>query len=245
MLENATSPVGKAAKKLVARVADTTPKESDADKVLSYKSVRISVGVVGIALPIVLLVSVAWVGPMPGSISAFYYTPMRNYFVGTLFAMGIFLFSYRYAPRDNILSVLAAILVAFVALSPTAQSGEPHHIWNVLHLIAAGAFFAVLAGFSYFLFTRTEDGVPPAPGSPKARRNKIYKACGVTTLLALVVGAALLKSPIHLLFWWETIAVWAFSFSWLVKGGLLFADPQANDGEARGMPVPRTEGVPG
>jgi hypothetical protein len=239
MLENATTPVGKAAKKLVDQVADTEPRQDDADKVLSYKSVRVSVGVVGFALPIVLLVSVIWVEPMPGSISAFYYTPMRNYFVGTLFAMGIFLFSYRYAPRDNILSGVAALLVAFVALSPTAQSGQPHTAWNVAHLVAAGTFFAVLAGFSYFLFTRTEDGVPPEPGTHKARRNKIYRACGVITLLALVIGAALLQSPIHLLFWWETVAVWAFSFSWLVKGGLLFADPPANADEARRVPRPR------
>ena len=44
------------------------------------------------------------------------------------------------------------------------------------------------------------------------------------TCAAVVIAGLLLKSPIHLLFWWEAIAVWAFSFSWLVKGGWFFKD---------------------
>src|SRR2546421_1522204 len=95
-------------KTLAAHLADTTPPSDEADRVLSYMGIRVSVGIVGFALPLVLFTSHFFFGShhLPGSISAFYYTPMRNYFVGTLFALGVFLFSYRYAPRDNVLSGL-------------------------------------------------------------------------------------------------------------------------------------------
>jgi hypothetical protein len=171
-LQNFAALATHAASNIAAQVSTTEPYERDADKVLSYKSVRISVGLVGLALPIVLLASCIWISPMPVSISGFYYTPMRNYFVGSLFALGIFLFSYRYAPRDNVLSVLAALLIVSVGLCPTADEDQHHSIWNVLHLCAATAFLLLVAGFSYFLFTRTEGSAKPVPGSRKALRNK-------------------------------------------------------------------------
>ena len=204
--------------------AALTPPPDEADWVLTYLGVRIAVGVVGATLPVVLFVSHFFFGDgsMPDSISAFYYTPMRNYLVGSLCAQGVFLFCYRYAPRDNWLSTLAGVLVIVVALSPTAAAGAPTTVWNVAHGVAAGGFYLILAYFSYFLFTRSDE--PVEPGSPKALRNTIYRVCGVVVALSMLVAFALLRSSVHLLFWWETIATLAFSFAWLVKGGLLLAD---------------------
>ncbi|WP_426566515.1 DUF998 domain-containing protein [Angustibacter sp. McL0619] len=204
--------------------AALTPPPDESEWVLSYLGVRLSVGVLGAALPVLLFVSRFFFGDhrLPPSISAFYYTPMRNVLVGTLCAQGVFLFSYRYARRDNWLSTLAAILVVIVALSPTAAPGAPDTFWTIAHGVAAGGFYLVLAYFSYFLFTRSD--APVEPGSPKALRNSIYRVCGVLVVLAMAVALALLRSPVHLLFWCETVASLAFSFAWLVKGGLLFAD---------------------
>ena len=192
---------------------------------LTYLGVRISVGVLGAALPVVLFVSTFFFGEhrLPDSISAFYYTPMRNVLVGTLCAQGVFLFCYRYARRDNWLSTLAGLLVVVVALSPTTAPGATSTVWNVLHVVAAGGFYLVLAYFALFLFTRSDQ--PVQPGSPKALRNTIYRVCGVVIVVCMAVAVVLLRTSVHLLFWWETIASLAFSFAWLVKGGLFFADP--------------------
>ena len=204
--------------------AALTPPPDEADWVLTYLGVRIAVGVVGATLPVVLFVSHFFFGDgsMPDSISAFYYTPMRDYLVGSLCAQGVFLFCYRYARRDNWLSTLAGVLVVVVALSPTAAAGAPTTFWNVAHGVAAGGFYLILAYFSYFLFTRSDQ--PVEPGSRKALRNTIYRVCGVVVALSMLVAFVLLRSSVHLLFWWETIATFAFSFAWLVKGGLFFAD---------------------
>jgi hypothetical protein len=207
-----------------AQRLDTTP-APEVGRVLSYQELRLLIGVLAFALPIVLFISHFFFGSgqLPGSISGFYYTPMRNYFVGTLCALGVFLFSYRYAPRDNSLSTVAAVLVLLVALSPTASPGTNLNPGNVLHLTAAALFFATLAYFSYFLFTLSDGS--GSLGNRKALRNTIYRACGIVIAAALVIAAVLSRTSLHLLFWWESIAVWAFSFSWLIKSEtLLFRD---------------------
>lgn len=68
--------------------------------VLSYLGLRRAVGYIGIGLPFVLLFGKLLVqgGPLPGSISAYYYSDMRNVLVGALCAVAIFLISYRPKP---------------------------------------------------------------------------------------------------------------------------------------------------
>ena len=84
-----------------------------------------------------------------------------------------------------------------------------------------------LAYFAYRIFT-----LPPLPKEkqePRKRlRNKIYRICGVTIVVCLILSpildrvlSAAVRAQLHPLFWLESIAVWAFSFSWLVKGGFL------------------------
>jgi hypothetical protein len=164
---------------------------------------------------------------MEGSISAYYYTGMRNYFVGTLCALAVFLFSYRYAPRDNFLSNLASLLALGIVFFPTTPSGEDTTWTGRIHVICAISFFLMLAIFAYFVFTR-----PPLPKEqlePRKRtRNQIYRACGVIIVVCLVLSPLLdwvlsddLRDQIHPLFWLESIAIWAFSFSWIVKGDLI------------------------
>jgi arginine exporter protein ArgO len=106
--EDSSTAVSQAAKTL-ERMTDLTPSPDEANYVQSYKGLRKAIGIIGIALPIALLVGNPLVdgGGMLGSISAYYYSGMRNYFVGTMCALAVFFFSYKYARRDNLLSTPA------------------------------------------------------------------------------------------------------------------------------------------
>ncbi len=65
--------------------------------VLSYLTLRKAVGIIGCALPFVLVIGTAVLqgSGIQASISGYYYTDMRNVFVGSLCAIGIFLMSCR------------------------------------------------------------------------------------------------------------------------------------------------------
>jgi hypothetical protein len=57
---------------------------------------------------------------LPGSLSGYYYTHMRNLFVGAMCAMGIFLAAYRGFDRwDSRLTNVAGLAAICIALSPT------------------------------------------------------------------------------------------------------------------------------
>lgn len=60
-------------------------------------------------------------GPWLGSISAYYYTPVRGAFVGTLVAMGVCLIAIkgRDRPREDLMLNLAGMCAPVVALVPT------------------------------------------------------------------------------------------------------------------------------
>ena len=88
---------------------------------LSYLGVRRAIGVIGILLPFVLLIG-AWLIDRVGvqaSISDYYYTVMRNVFVGSMCANGVFFLSYRYAKVDTVVSSLIGLAAIGVALFPT------------------------------------------------------------------------------------------------------------------------------
>lgn len=99
---------------------------------MDYRALRAVIG--GIAL---LLVPVVYFGNwliftrqlnacvysphwVPGSLSGFYYTHMRNLFVGAMCAMGVFFAAYRGHDRwDNRLTNVAGIAAICIALFPT------------------------------------------------------------------------------------------------------------------------------
>ena len=93
--------------------------------VISYLYLRRFVGWIGTLLPIVLLVGVAISSAQarPDSMSGYYYTDMRNVFVGALCALGAFLGAYDgYDCVDRWITNVAgfgAIGVAFCPTKPT------------------------------------------------------------------------------------------------------------------------------
>lgn len=218
--------------------------------VLSFLTVRRALGLLGLALPLLLIgFGVLFSDGIEDSVSAFYYTSMGDIFVGILCAIGVFLFSYKgYPPEkderitDRRVSQIAGVGAIVTAVFPTpiddVPSCDPACLVtglpaSTLHFAGAGVFFAAMAVFCLVLFTRTAPGTQP--DAEKRRDNRIYRGCGITILamLAALIAFFLLVedgselqlqlNAINLVFWLETIAIIAFAIAWLVKGETLRA----------------------
>lgn len=184
---------------------------------MSYLTLRRAIGYIGFLLPFVLaLGKIIIESPgLQGSISAYYYTVMRNVFVGSLCAIGVFLMSYRYQKDDKkydiIASFFAGLFAICVALFPTAPSLSPtptDKIIGTVHVACAALFFVTLACISLFLFTKTypQDTqkpkklrdyfsllvvtrtVPEVKLNPRKKwRNFIYRFCGYTIFVCIIL----------------------------------------------------------
>lgn len=197
----------------------------------SYLALRKSVGFIGISLPFILMLGVSLIFEddlLQESISHYYYTGMRNVFVGALCAVALFMFFYSgFDWRDDWLGNAAGLFALGVAWFPTTQSG-PTDLFGVLHYISAIALFICFALFSLLLFTLKKENVPPTP--QKIKRNHIYRTCGVLIvlgILAMAVYSTFIEDYLYIprfIFWGETVVLIAFGISWFVKGEAILAD---------------------
>lgn len=113
---------------------------------------------------------------------------------------------------------------------------KPNDVREIFHYISAGIFLLCLAFMSLFIFTKSNK-LPDERGSKKVIRNRIYRVCGVSMIIAiLIIFAGFLKiipkqfyDDNHITFWMETLAVESFGFSWLIKGETLFKDINTNN----------------
>ena len=197
----------------------------------AYRAHRQSIGVLGTALPFLVSLG-AWLlsgTPLRRSVSAYYHADTRDVFVGALFAIGFFLFSYvKYKPQHTIAGRLAGIFAIVVALFPTASDAAvavpPRLYFPGVHGLFAALLFLTLTYFSLVLFPITDQSSP----APRIRhRNLVYRICGSTMLACIVLIAAinLLKIGLpHAVFCLETILIEAFGFSWLIKGQAFLKD---------------------
>jgi hypothetical protein len=204
-----------------------TRTDSDGQVIVSYLTLRRVVGVLGVALPVVLALwgfVLCQSLEIQHSISDYYGLRTRDAFVGILFTIAWFLFTYKgYERKDNIAGNLACFFALGVALFPNSGSD-----WEkAVHFVSAVALFLVLSYFSLFLFTKSS--VAPTP--QKRMRNRIYKACGLVMLICIaLIGLyywLLADTPVSRLtpvFWLESLALWSFGLSWFVKGETLLRD---------------------
>ncbi len=206
------------------------PNEDD----LSSHSQRQAIGYVGFFLPVLLWLVSGWRSThgSPGwkpldSISEYYYSGAVAIFAGALAALAVFLFTYQGYRNDRQrldqlagkIASLAALGVAFFPTAAIAPFAEPSW-WaewmNKVHYLLAATLFLSFIVYSLFLFPRTD----PKKGLPtpsKKRRNLIYRTCGLG-MVACMVWAVIAGSIGVRIFWPESLALWAFAFSWLVKG---------------------------
>lgn len=207
--------------------------------VLSYLGLRKSVGVIGILLPIVLAVG-KMVLDGPGvldSLSAYYYSrthpiDLRDVWVGSLWALGVFFLSYRYGWLDDIagdLAGISAIGLAILPVAPPPPTTAQQVLIGQVHAVLAVLLFLIMAYFALVLFRRTN---PHKPSSPqKLQRNRVYVVSGLIILVSLALMGVVhfLRVPasvlaLHPIFWLQTLAVWAFGVAWFIKGETLLKD---------------------
>ena len=209
--------------------------------VISYLTLRQMIGWVALILPFSIRVG-AYVFESVHStntISAYYYTGMRDVLVSSLVLAGALLMCYRTpALRDNVVASiagLAAIGIALFPLQPTyakeileqfpdtaTRACYASHGILGFHLYFGVCFFALsfyLVQFRFSAFT------PKMPTKRKLLRNKIYKICGLVMLASMIVIGVLDrldKDPS--IFWPESLFVIAYAMAWLVKGQVVLRD---------------------
>jgi hypothetical protein len=201
--------------------------------VRSYLELRSAVGWIALALPIVL-VSSSWLLPghhtIPASISAYYYTPMRNVLEGSLCAIGFFNLCARgYEWRDELAGIVSAVGALGVAFCPTFPPGPAtpiQHQLGTIHNYFAELFFITLALMCLFLFRTTAANRRTTRN--KRRRNLVYTVCGAVMATSGIVDFVCHRmrpipqvGPFGSIFLCEMIALEAFGVAWLVKGRTL------------------------
>jgi len=218
-------------------------REKNRSIIISYLTLRKLIGILGMLLPIICIIGglIFWEFSIQRSISYYYHTNMRDFFVGLLFCVSMFLITYRgYEKIDDIITTVSGIASWFIAFFPCSFDGDSSRlvsiiqikscISNKIHLTSASIFFFLLAINSIFLFTLS-DKPQSEISEGKKFRNKIYIGCGIAILLSLVFIPVLyivlgeeriVQYKIILIF--EAIMLVAFGISWLVKGRTLFQD---------------------
>ena len=223
--------------------------------VLSYYTMRRAVGLMALTLPFALasgsilasLLAPAHALPHPllqRSISDYYYSPMRDYYVGALCAIGAFLACSRgYDIYDEITGYLAGAFAFGVAFFPSFNPRSSRFTrlevqFGYIHTGFAALMFLVLACICLFLFRKSS---PEKPITRRKRnRNHIYGACGVIMAACMILMVSLSvrsvierRHPSHWLFWCESIALGAFGVAWLTKGEGILRDRPHNHNHAR------------
>ncbi len=231
--------------------------ENSNNLVISYLTLRRSIGILALTLPFILLIGSIVCGgceEIQQSISGYYHTAMRNVLVGVLCAVALFLFSYRgYELRDNIAGDLAALFALGVAFFPTSSICPLPNcniapvfeikIISTLHFVSATLFFLTLSYFSLVLFTKSNVDKKNIK-QPKKNRDFVYKVCGYIMLscIGLIAFYFFVLDEKYIaqynpVFWLETIALMAFGFSWLTKGEVLWIDVAEEDDDDENKPI--------
>lgn len=211
-------------------------KDNQSNFTISYIHLRRLIGILGMILPLVCAVGglIFTKTSLLANISSYYYTNMRDVFVGILVGVSMFLMTYKgYDKRDHYITSSAGFAGLGIAIFPTNMRGEPlvrvgvfylkSASSNIFHTLSAIIFFGLLAYMSICLFTLSHNGQKQSVN--KHRRNRIYIACGVIMIIGIIglIFTALfipvdIQIETQIIFFLETMMLEAFGVSWFVKG---------------------------
>jgi hypothetical protein len=208
---------------------------------LSYMTLRQAIGWLGLFMPLSVRLG-GWIFEgifSTDSISAYYYTDMRDFFVSTMVLVGVLLACYRTPEKQDtwvgLFTGLAAIGIGVFPLDPTFA---PEIIRKYPDMISAkcylnegllGFHFYFVVAFSllafYLVYFRFRALTPANLTPQKMMRNRIYKIAGLAMLAASIAILFLtFYEKGSSIFWPESIAVVAFATAWLVKGQVFMGD---------------------
>jgi hypothetical protein len=218
--------------------------------IVSYLTLRRLIGWAGLLMPL----AVRGGGLLfegirtTDSLSAYYYTSMRDIFVSTTVLTGALLACYRTTNvLDNIVATVAGIAAMGLALFPMDPTYAPellarypglgtdtyysNHGILGYHLLFAFTFAALSFYMVFFRFGATT----PADSPQRGKRRRVFRLCGGAMLLSYLAMAGMaLWSHGGSFFWPETCAVCAFAVAWLVNGETILKDPARRTARASG-----------
>jgi hypothetical protein len=203
----------------------------------TYFNLRFGFGLLGAALPLILLFAGLLMGlGLLGSISAYYDSDLRNVFVGVLVATGVCLFLYKgFSRQENLALDCAGICLVLVAFVPSSSN-------ETVHVISAVLFFLFIA---YVSIVRANDTLFLIGDNESERRfMAIYIVLGIAMIVSPLAAIAFAQSVGYVwsvVFWIEAFAMWAFAAYWILKSVELKktnADAKAWRGELKVKPVP-------
>ncbi|MGC1375228.1 MAG: hypothetical protein WA821_03340 [Anaerolineales bacterium] len=188
----------------------------------SSDAIRLFIGLIAFALP--LLVTVASSFAPLTSISASYNTGARDIFVGLLFVLGAFLFTYKgHEKKEDWMANLAALGAILAALCPipcdACKPDTAATIKTIIHCCGGLTMFSVIA---YFCLGPFRKAAKVKPGNEAGRRVRFYTFCGwavIACIAVIIVGTAtagffgLMPTFTFLA---EFVMLWLFSAAWLV-----------------------------
>lgn len=201
----------------------------------TYVSLRLGMAILAFSLPVLLVLWSVFSGEtfngekLLPSISAYYFTPMRDVFVGTLVAVGACLYLYKgFSDRENKALNCAGIFAVAVAFIPTCIpelgmmteetcNQGARNVMKWLHRISAFLFFLPVA---YVCTFRGKDTVELIKDE-KVRKKyiRLYRIIGPLMIVLPVLSAidSLIRDSGSLVFFVETAAIWAFAIFWITK----------------------------
>lgn len=219
---------------------------------ISDHALQQTVGWIAFAMPwFVRAVAYLWDGiSTTNSISAYYYTSLRDVFVGALVVGGVVLAFFPSPHKiDRWLSRIAGGAAVGIALFPmtikegvidwvsaTTPEARRAYVQALEHgphgpLHYHYAFVVVFFATVFYLVTfRFKANTPADPTERKLKRNRVYAVCGYVMGSAFLWMAVLWlryhgdQNEMASIFYPETIAVTAFAAAWLVKGQVVLKD---------------------
>jgi hypothetical protein len=195
----------------------------------TYTRLRYGLAFIAAVFPVLLYAGGQFIYGIPplDTMSEYYFAtpapggdaPMRAWFIGLLFAIGVFLILYRgFSMRENLMLNLAGVLAICVAIFPMPWGcGQACPVLNV-HRMSAILFFACIAYVSIRCSRETLYLIEDEKLRSSYRRK--YRFIGVAMLSSPILALALSTLSGHLRQYvsvFETVGVWAFAYYWWTK----------------------------
>jgi len=212
----------------------------------TYFGLRWGLGIAAFLLPLVTRLG-EWMltdHSQPDSISGYYHTGMRNYFIATLMVIAAGLFLYKgFSRLENLLLNVAGIATALIAFFPTGCDAGATECASfsapAVHGTCAIIAFGCIGIVAIFLGPSNLDLLDDE--RRKRTLRTLYRAVGLGMLLVPGLTAILAHHDVGWLYWVELGALWIFVLYWgakTVEFHWSSAEVQAMSGE---LPPPQQQ----